>query len=358
MQAAARQAAADASRRCGARCAAELIGTFALVFAGCGRDHGRREDAAARPRRRRDHLRPRDHGDDLRRRPRLGRALQSGRVVRVRAHPPLPVAARVRLLGRAGRRARCSPRRSCARRSATSPHVGATLPSGLDRPVVPLGGRPDALPDVRDHGRRDRHARGRRGGGDRDRRHGRPRRDVRRPDLRRLDEPGALARPGDRLRRPARALDLPRWRRSSVRRSARWPTSSCAASRRATPAEARRERPLRLRRQRRPERDGRAALPAGRRRPPPGALGRQRARTAPHPQVVEALRELGIDASDHVPRKLDQERSTGRTSPSRPAARRCARSRRASGGSAGSSPTRRACRSTRCGRSATRSSGA
>jgi protein-tyrosine-phosphatase len=29
--------------------------------------------------------------------------------------------------------------------------------------------------------------------------------------------------------------------------------------------------------------------------------------TAPHPQVVEALRELGIDASDHVPRKLDQE---------------------------------------------------
>ena len=29
--------------------------------------------------------------------------------------------------------------------------------------------------------------------------------------------------------------------------------------------------------------------------------------TAPHPQVVEALRELGFDASDHVPRKLDQQ---------------------------------------------------
>jgi arsenate reductase (thioredoxin) len=29
--------------------------------------------------------------------------------------------------------------------------------------------------------------------------------------------------------------------------------------------------------------------------------------TAPHPQVVEALREIGIDASDHVPRKLDEE---------------------------------------------------
>ena len=26
---------------------------------------------------------------------------------------------------------------------------------------------------------------------------------------------------------------------------------------------------------------------------------------APHPVVVEALRELGIDASDHVPRRLD-----------------------------------------------------
>lgn len=26
---------------------------------------------------------------------------------------------------------------------------------------------------------------------------------------------------------------------------------------------------------------------------------------APHPQVVEALREIGIDAADHVPRKLD-----------------------------------------------------
>ena len=26
---------------------------------------------------------------------------------------------------------------------------------------------------------------------------------------------------------------------------------------------------------------------------------------APHPHVVEALREIGIDASDHVPRKLD-----------------------------------------------------
>jgi len=28
---------------------------------------------------------------------------------------------------------------------------------------------------------------------------------------------------------------------------------------------------------------------------------------APHPQVVEALQEIGIDASDHVPRRLDVE---------------------------------------------------
>jgi arsenate reductase len=44
------------------------------------------------------------------------------------------------------------------------------------------------------------------------------------------------------------------------------------------------------------------------------AAGRHHARSAgsepgaaPHPQVVEALKEVGIDASDHVPRKLDQE---------------------------------------------------
>jgi arsenate reductase (thioredoxin) len=44
------------------------------------------------------------------------------------------------------------------------------------------------------------------------------------------------------------------------------------------------------------------------------AQGRHQARSvgsepgsAPHPQVVEALREIGIDASDHVPRQLDPE---------------------------------------------------
>ena len=44
------------------------------------------------------------------------------------------------------------------------------------------------------------------------------------------------------------------------------------------------------------------------------AAGRHEARSAgsepgaaPHPQVVEALREVGIDASDHQPRRLDHE---------------------------------------------------
>src|SRR5262245_23191108 len=31
---------------------------------------------------------------------------------------------------------------------------------------------------------------------------------------------------------------------------------------------------------------------------------------APHPQVLEALREVGIDGSDHVPRKLDEDALT------------------------------------------------
>jgi arsenate reductase (thioredoxin) len=43
------------------------------------------------------------------------------------------------------------------------------------------------------------------------------------------------------------------------------------------------------------------------------AQGRHHARSAgsepgsaPHPVVAEALREIGVDASDHIPRKLDQ----------------------------------------------------
>ena len=66
-----------------------------------------------------------------------------------------------------------------------------------------LRGRADRVPDVRDHGRRHRHARGRRRGGDRHRRHRRARRTLRRAGHRRVDEPGSFVRPGARGRRVA-----------------------------------------------------------------------------------------------------------------------------------------------------------
>ena len=68
--------------------------------------------------------------DDLRGRARLRRALQPRRDLRVRAHPALPVAARGRILGARRSRARSRRRAAPRARSGTSPHVGATLPSG------------------------------------------------------------------------------------------------------------------------------------------------------------------------------------------------------------------------------------
>ena len=61
-----------------ALCSRRGVGTFALVFAGCGAIMVDAKTHAARPHRRRDHLRARDHGDDLRRRSHLRRALQPG----------------------------------------------------------------------------------------------------------------------------------------------------------------------------------------------------------------------------------------------------------------------------------------
>ena len=71
---------------------AEAIGTSPLVFAGAG---AVMVDAnwCARPGRHRHHLRPRDHGHDLRRWAHLGRALQRGGHLRLRAdarHFPWP----------------------------------------------------------------------------------------------------------------------------------------------------------------------------------------------------------------------------------------------------------------------------
>ena len=88
-------------------------------------------------------------------------------------------------------------------------HVGATFPSGSDGTGLPLGSDPLVLPDVRDHGRRDRHAGSRRGRCDRDRRHRRSGRHVRRPDHRRVDEPRSFTRPRNHRRRSARNLGLP-----------------------------------------------------------------------------------------------------------------------------------------------------
>ncbi len=66
---------------------------------------------------------------------------------------------------------------------------------------------------------------------------------------------------------------------------------------------------LRLHRERRPLRDGRAAVPRAAGRAPRGAVRRQRTRhRARIRSCVEALAEIGIDASDHVPQLLDPER--------------------------------------------------
>ena len=162
-------------------------------------------------------------------------------------------------------------------------NVGATLPSGIARTGVPVGDRAHLLPDVRDHGRRHRHARRRRGGGYRDRRHRRARRDVRRPDHRRLDEPGSLDWPGARLGQPPRPLALHTGADRGRLTRPPSPTSSCAASMRNV------RRALRLPRQRQCERspsgDSRRCWPSrrdsGARRQPEGS----------HTRLQQQLRE-------------------------------------------------------------------
>ena len=63
-----------------------------------------------------------------------------------------------------------------------------------------------------------------------------------------------------------------------------------------------------MHRQHRAERDGGAVLSAGGRRAARGALGGcGGSGPAAEPVVVEALREVGIDATDHVARQLDAE---------------------------------------------------
>jgi aquaporin NIP len=110
--------------------AAEAIGTFALVFAGCGavmveaktRALGQVGIAAALGR---------DHDHDLRRRARVGRPFQSRRELRLRADAPIPLGARSRLLDRPGVGALLAAALLRASLGDVG-DVGATLPSGSD----------------------------------------------------------------------------------------------------------------------------------------------------------------------------------------------------------------------------------
>ena len=146
------------------RAAAEAIGAFALVFAGCGAivtdaEHPGTLGAVGD----RARLRPGDHGDGLRDRPPLRRPPQPGGDARLRPHPPLPRRARRSPTSPPSCSAR-SPRRRCCSRSgrASRRRSARPLPTRRRRQRPRLRGGADRLPDVRDHGRGHRHPRGRR----------------------------------------------------------------------------------------------------------------------------------------------------------------------------------------------------
>ena len=111
------------------RLSAEFLGTFILVFAGCGAivvdatTHQLGHFAVATL------LRAGDHGADLHARTHLRRAFQSGGDVRVRVDAAVPVDARRRVLGGAvpGAIAAAAFLRASLGNHA---HLGATLPSG------------------------------------------------------------------------------------------------------------------------------------------------------------------------------------------------------------------------------------
>ena len=98
------------------------------------RDHGRRQDGRARARRRRDLVRAGDHGDDLRARARLGRALQPAVTFSFALTRHFPWRRVVPYWGAqlAGALAAAALLRGSLGNIA---HVGATFPSGsTDRP--------------------------------------------------------------------------------------------------------------------------------------------------------------------------------------------------------------------------------
>ena len=220
----------DRSTRSVAARRAEGFAAFALVFAGCGAIVAdARYDGALGAVGIGAGLRAGDHGDGLRDRPPLRRPHQPGGDARVHADAALPAPRGRRLHRRAGGR-RAWPRRLLllAVWPSQPADLGATVPSvGVGSALV-YEMRADRGADVRDHGRGHRHPRRRRRGRDRDRRRGGPRRVVRRAGDRRVDEPGALARPGARRRRVAATSGSTSSGRSRARPSARSPTSWCA----------------------------------------------------------------------------------------------------------------------------------
>ncbi len=193
----------------GRRCIAEGFGTFTLVFAGCGAivvDSERGGALGAN-----------------------GIALAFGLAVMVMVYAighvsgahinPAVTAAFVATRHFRGREALAYVPAATRRRSrcgaSASPRLGRNAgrsrsdrPECRCRPRVRVRGRAHGVPDVRDHGRRDRHAGGGRRRCDRDRRDGRARRARRRRRDRSVDEPGSLVRAGARRLRVDRLLDL------------------------------------------------------------------------------------------------------------------------------------------------------
>ena len=279
-------------------CVAELIGTFALVFAGAGAVMVDAKTGAL------GHV-----GvaitfglvimvDDLRRRAHLGRALQPGRVFRIRDHPALPMARVSSLLDRAAvRRTACrrpaasvarqrgARRRDASFRLNTQSFIWEIVLTAFLMFVIMA-----VATDTRAVGEAAAIAIGGTVGLDAM---------FGGPDLRRIDESRTIGWACDRQRRHALTLDLPG---GTARRGH---GGSCRLP--VRPRIDPHERPVRLHRERWPERDQRAAARTRRRRPPSRAERGQQARVRRSPRGRRRVHELGIDASDHVPQKLSQE---------------------------------------------------